>query len=113
MSITVVNEWWFKKDGDIEEGKAAALELVEHFRKNVPEVQLSLWIEDEDDPYHHFHITVFDNKETILEVRESKAIEHFIKRLWPQIIRDETFKSPNCKTWLNSIGNLKEIGLNR
>ena len=113
MSITVVNEWRFRKDGDIEEGKAAAVELVEHFRKNVPAVQLSLWLEDEDDPYHHFHITVFDNKEALLKLRESQAIDHFIKRLLPQIIRDETFKSPFCNTWLNSVGNLKEIGLNK
>lgn len=42
MSVTVVNEWWFKGDANIDEGKAAALELVEYMRENEPSVQLSL-----------------------------------------------------------------------
>lgn len=29
MSFTVVNEWWFRKDADIEEAKEAAAELVD------------------------------------------------------------------------------------
>jgi len=46
MSMTVVNDYDFKPDCDLAEGKAAAAELVEYFKENYPEVQLSLWLED-------------------------------------------------------------------
>jgi len=105
MSVTVVNEWWFKKDADIEEGKKAAAELVEFFNTYGDSLQLSLWTEDRADPLHHFHITVFDNLETVMKIRES------IDKFWPLIIRDETYKSPACDVWLSSVNNIKDIKL--
>ena len=42
MALTIVNDYFFKPDGDVEEGKAAAAELVEYFKADVPEVELSL-----------------------------------------------------------------------
>jgi hypothetical protein len=109
MSVTVVNEWWFRKDANIEEAKVAALELVEYFNQHDPSVQLSLWIEDSDDPLHHFHITVLDDRESLMRLRESDGIRRFIEKFWPHIIRDETYKSPSCDVWLCKVNNLQDI----
>ena len=79
MSVTVVNEWWFKEGADLDKGKAAASELVDYFNKIWDSVQLSLWIEDRDDPLHHFHITVFDDIDAVMKMRESEEISNLLK----------------------------------
>ena len=40
MSVTIVNDYFFKPDGDINEGKEAAAKLVEYFKAEIPEVEL-------------------------------------------------------------------------
>jgi hypothetical protein len=99
MSITIVNDYFFKPDGDIEEGKAAAAALVDYFNKEVPEVELSLWLASRDNPQHHYHITVFSTDEVVEEVRNSDAIMKFTDRLYPHIDHS-TFISPACDVWL-------------
>jgi hypothetical protein len=99
MSVTVVNDHYFKRDGDIAEGKAAAAELVEYFKAHFPEVQLSLWLEGSENPLHHYHITVFDSAEVIQKLRESEGIKRFIGRLYPHIDHS-SFISPLCDVWL-------------
>lgn len=99
MSITVVNDYDFKPDGDLAEGKAAAAELVEYFKENYPEVQLSLWLEDSENPLHHYHITVFDSSEALERVVASEGIKRFVERLFPQITHS-TYISPRCHVWL-------------
>lgn len=99
MSVTVVNDYDFKPDGDIAEGKAAAAELVEYFKTKCPEVQLSLWLEDEDNPLHHYHITVFDSSEALERVVGSDGIQRFVDRLFPHIAHS-TYISPRCDVWL-------------
>jgi quinol monooxygenase YgiN len=111
MSVTVVNEWWFKKDANIEEGKAAALELVDYMKAEEPSVQLSLWIQDRKEPLHHFHITVFDDHGSFLKLRESEGIKRFVDKFWPLIIRDKTYKSPDCDVWLSSVSKIDEVGI--
>ena len=99
MSVTIVNDYYFKRDGKIEEGKAAAAELVDYFKANFPEVQLSLWLEGRENPLHHYHITVFDNLEVIEKIRNSEGIKRFIGRLYPHIDHS-SFISPVCNIWL-------------
>lgn len=99
MSVTIVNDYFFIRDGDIQEGKAAAAELLEYFNTHFPEVQLSLWLEGRDNPLHHYHITVFNNSEVIQRVRDSEGIKHFIDRLYPHIDHS-SFISPTCDVWL-------------
>ena len=109
MSVTVVNEWWFKEDANIEEAKETAVELVKYFNQHEPSVQLSLWIQDRADPFHYFHITVLDNQESLTRLRESDGIRRFIEKFWPHIIIDETYKSTSCDVWLCKVNNLNEI----
>lgn len=40
----MVNDYFFKPDGNVEEGKAAAAELAPYFNAEIPEVQLTLWL---------------------------------------------------------------------
>ncbi len=49
MSLTIVNDYFFKPDGNVDEGEAAAAELVEYFSAEVPEVESSLWLEANED----------------------------------------------------------------
>jgi len=99
MSLTIVNDYFFKPDGDIEEGKSAAAELVEYFRAEVPEVELSLWLSSQENPLHHYHITVFSTGDVVQKVRDSEAIKLFTGRLYPHIDHS-TFISPACDVWL-------------
>lgn len=99
MPITVVNDYFFKPDGDVAEGKAAAAELVEYFRAEVPSVQLSLWLESRENPLHHYHITVLDDDQALERVRGSRGIQRFVDRLYPHIDHG-TFISPRCDVWL-------------
>lgn len=108
MSVTVVNDYDFKPDGDVAEGKAAAAELVEYFKNDVPEVQLSLWLEDRDNPLHHYHITVLDSVEALETVRQSEAIKRFVERLFPHIAHS-TYISPTADVWLASGSGVKPV----
>ncbi|NIR27902.1 MAG: hypothetical protein GWN84_00915 [Gammaproteobacteria bacterium] len=109
MAFTIVNDYFFKPDGDVAEGKAAAADLVEYFNKEVPEVQLSLWLESEENPLHHYHITVFDDADVAERVRASDAIARFVKRLFPHIDHS-TYVSPGCAVWLADGRGVKAIG---
>jgi hypothetical protein len=99
MSITVVNDYDFRPDGNVAEGKAAAAELVKYFKAHYPEVQLSLWLEDNDNPLHHYHITVFDSEEALQRVVDSEGIKRFVDRLFPEIAHS-TYIAPRCNVWL-------------
>ena len=99
MPVTIVNDYFFKPDGNVAEGKAAAADLVRYFLQEVPGCQLSLWLESKENPLHHYHITVFDSDETVAEVKASKAIETFVSRLFPEIDHG-TYISPLCEVWL-------------
>lgn len=99
MTVTVVNDYFFKADGDIEEGKRAAEDLVAYFNEEVPQVQLSLWLESRENPLHHYHITVFDDADAAMRLRDTRAIEDFTGRLYPHIDHS-TFISPLCDVWL-------------
>lgn len=99
MSVTVVNDYDFKPDGDVAAAKLAAAELVAYFREEVPGVQLSLWLEDRDNALHHYHVTVFDSQATLEQVRDSAAIKRFVERLFPHIAHS-TYISPVAEVWL-------------
>lgn len=109
MSFTVVNDYFFKPDADVEEGKAAAAELVRYFKAEVPSVQLSLWLESRENPLHHYHITVFDTAEALQELRDSEAIKRFTGRLYPHIDHS-TFISPGCDVWLAHGKGVEGVG---
>lgn len=85
MEITIVNDYFFKPGGDVAEGKAAAVDLLAYFREEVPQVQLSLWLENRENPLHHYHITVFDDREDVIQsVRESRAPGGINGDIWLQ-----------------------------
>ncbi|REJ65583.1 MAG: hypothetical protein DWQ31_16725 [Planctomycetota bacterium] len=110
MTTTIVNDYFFKPDGDIEEGKAAAAELVEYFKNEVPQVQLSLWLASQENPLHHYHITVFDNAEAVDRIKQSQAIEKFVARLFPHIDHS-TYISPVCDVWLADGHGIKPVAI--
>jgi len=99
MAFTIVNDYFFKPDGNLAEGKAAAADLVAYFNEEVPAVQLSLWLASRENPLHHYHITVFDDAEAVERVKKSDAIKKFVERLFPQIDHS-TYIAPGCDVWL-------------
>ena len=108
MSVTIVNDYFFKPDGNVNEGKEAAAELVEYFKSEIPEVELSLWLASQENPLHHYHITVFSTGDVIQRVRESAAIKRFVDRLYPHIDHS-TFVSPVCNVWLSGGSGVKDV----
>ena len=98
MSVTVVHDYYFKPDGDVAEGKAAAAEFVE-FLKDFPGNQMTLWLEDRENPLHHFHINVFDSIEAFERVIKTPEVKRFSDRLYPHTAR-RTHIAPLCDVWL-------------
>ena len=98
MSVTVVHDYYFKPDGDVAEGKAAAAEFVE-FLKDFPGNQMTLWLEDRENPLHHFHINVFDSLEAFQKILDTKEVKRFSDRLYPHTAR-RTHVAPLCDVWL-------------
>jgi len=109
MSITIVNEWYFKEDGDVDEGLAAAAEYVASMRANNPQLELSLWLQDHDNPLHFFHVSVFASQEAAERERQSEATRRFTNRLYPEIHLDETFTHPECAVVLSSGAQLEPV----
>ena len=107
MSITVVHDYYFKPDGDLAEGKAAAAEFVEYLQ-SVPEVQLTLWLEDRENALHHFHINVFDAIGDFEKVVETDEVRRFSDRLYPHTAR-RTHIAPLCDVWLAKGHGVKDV----
>ena len=98
MSVTVVHDYYFKPEGDVTEGKAAAAEFVE-FLKEFPGNQMTLWLEDRENALHHFHINVFDSHEAFQKVLKTDEVKRFSDRLYPHTAR-RTHTAPLCDVWL-------------
>ena len=98
MSVTVVHDYYFKPDGDVAEGKAAAAAFVDYL-KTLPAVQLTLWLEDRENSLHHFHINVFDAIEDLEQVAQTEEVQAFTARLYPQTAR-RTHLAPLRDVWL-------------
>lgn len=111
MSVVVVNDWQFTEAGDIEEGLEAATEYVRYFEEDVPELELSLWLRDRENPRHFFHIAVYRSDAALQREFKSAGTERFVERLYPEIRQDETFTAPVCDVVLSSGATLEAVGL--
>jgi quinol monooxygenase YgiN len=108
MSVTVVHDYYFKPNGNVAEGKAAAAEFVA-FLKDVPGNQMTLWLEDRENPLHHFHINVFDSIEDFEKVLATKEVKQFSDRLYPHTAR-RTHIAPLCDVWLAQGKGVESVG---
>jgi quinol monooxygenase YgiN len=108
MSVTIVNDYRLKADADKAEALAAAAELVKDFNRNQPGIQLSLWLEDQNEPLHHFHITVFDDQQAMENVRSSEGIQRFVERFYPHMDQS-THLAPTCDVWLLDGHGVKNV----
>jgi hypothetical protein len=111
MSIAVVHDYYFKPDGNVAEGKAAAGEFVE-FLKTDSAVQLTLWLEDRENPLHHFHINVVDSIEAFDSLLKSEPVKRFSDRLYPHTAR-RTHIAPLCDVWLAQGHGMQNVELQR
>lgn len=107
MSVTVVHDYYFKPDSDVNEGKAAAAEFVEYL-ETIPEVQFTLWLEDRENPLHHFHINTFDSVDDLFKVKDSSEVKRFTDRLYPLTAR-ATHTAPVCDVWLGQGRGMKKV----
>jgi len=108
MSVTIVNDYRLKAGADKDEAMAAAAELVRDFNDNHPGVQLTLWLEDQYEPLHHFHITVFDDQNAVDKIRSSEGIDRFVKRFYPHMDQ-ATHLAPTCDVWLLDGHGVKKV----
>lgn len=110
MSITIVNDWKFKEGGNVAKGLTAAAELVEYFKAHEPQVRLSLWLKDRNDPLRFFHITVFDTYEAFQRICQSEGIKRFVEQFYPEIDQS-THVAPECDVVLSSGATLDPVTL--
>lgn len=113
MPVTIVNDWQFAPEGDVEAGLAAAADYVEELKAESPGCLLSLWLADRDNPRRFFHAAVFESLEAARAERESPATKRFVERLFPHIRWDETFTAPECDVILCGGGALAPLALAR
>lgn len=98
MSVTVVHDYYLTPDANISEVKKAAAEFVSYL-STVPPVQLTLWLEDRENPLHHFHINVVDSAGEFEKLLKSPETKRFSDRLSPHIAH-RTHLAPLCDVWL-------------
>ncbi len=110
MSVTIVNDWKFKEGGNTDKGLAAAAELIGYFKANEPQMRLSLWLKDRNDPLRFFHITVFDTYEAFQEICQTEGIQRFVDQLYPEIDQASHVAS-ECDVVLSSGGTLGPVTL--
>lgn len=106
MSVAHVHDWQFKPDGDIDEGIASMVEYVDFLKANVPGLEISLWLKDQENPLRYFHIAVFDSEDSLEMASDSQGTERFVNRLYPEI-DESTHTYPTCNVFLSSGGNLR------
>jgi hypothetical protein len=88
MSVTVVNDWYFLKDADMDEAMRAIREYMDHLTANEPELEQSLWLKTNDDPRRHFHIATYGTQESLDRQIKSEGTKKFVERLYPLIDPD-------------------------
>lgn len=75
-------------------------------------MRLTLWLEDRENPLHHFHINVFDSVEDLESVVGSPEVQRFTDRLYPQTAR-RTHVAPLCDVWLSQGRGVANVDLIR
>ncbi len=112
MSVAIIHDWKFKKDGNVEKGIVAAAELVDYFKKNEPYIKLSLWLRDQKEPLRFFHIMVTESQEAFKKICQTEAIMRFVEKLYPEIDQ-KSLTAPACDIVLCSGGTLQTIRLRK
>ncbi len=85
MSVTVVNDWYFLKDADMDEAMMAMREYIDYLTANEPELEQSLWLKTNHNPQRHFHIATYSSQESLDRQIESEGTRRFVERLYPLI----------------------------
>lgn len=88
MSVTVINEWRFLAEADLDDGMAAIHEYMTYLRDERTGLQQSLWLRATDDPLRFYHIATYTTREDLDRERTSDGTARFVERLYPLI--DET-----------------------
>jgi quinol monooxygenase YgiN len=85
MSVTVVNDWKFLEDADMDEAMKAIREYMEHLTTNEPQLEQSLWLKTNENPLRHFHIATYSSQEALDNQIKSEGTKRFVDRLYPLI----------------------------
>lgn len=85
MSVTVVNEWYFLENADLDEGVAAIREYMDYLKKNEADLEQSLWLKSSENPLQYFHIATYKTQQALERQINSEGTEHFVERLYPLI----------------------------
>jgi len=85
MSVTVVNDWCFLEDADLDEGMSAIRQYMDYLKNNEPELEQSLWLKTDDNPQRYFHIATYGTPEALDRQKKSDGTSYFVKRLYPLI----------------------------
>jgi hypothetical protein len=103
MSVTVVNDWYFLKDADMDEAMRAIREYMDHLTANEPELEQSLWLKTNDDPRRHFHIATYGTQESL---DRANKIRRHQKVCREAISIDRSgFRGYACRTGYSQYGN--------
>ena len=88
MSVTVVNDWRFLEDADLDEGMSAIREYMTYLFDNEPGLEASLWLKCHDEPLRYFHIATYATMEALKRQWESEGTKRFVEGLYPLIDQD-------------------------
>ena len=85
MSVTVVNDWYFLKGADMEEGMAAIRKYIEYLRNNDTGLEQSLWLKSNENQLRYFHIATYKTGEALDGQMQSAGTMEFVQKLTPLI----------------------------
>lgn len=85
MSLTVVNDWRFLPDADVEAGMSVIREYIDYLKRDEPGLELSLWLRVADDPLRFFHLATYRTREALERQWTSEGTQRFVHRLSPLI----------------------------
>lgn len=83
MSVTVVNDWCFLKDADIEKAMEIIRDYMAYLKEHEPELEQSLWLNSSENPLRYFHIATYKTQEALSRQVNSPGTNRFINRLDP------------------------------
>jgi len=92
MSVTVVNDWRFADDADMDEAMDAIRAYMSYLDENDTGLEQSLWLRVRDDTLRYFHIATYRTLEELKTQLQSDGTERFVDRLYPHIDPDSVVR---------------------
>lgn len=110
MSVFVVNDWEFRRGGDVEGGMKAAAQYVDDLLGSGIELIASLWSRSWQNAFRSFHIAAFADLGHMDRAFGAPETARFVDVLYPEV-GEGGVRQARCETVLSSGGRIPATSL--